>query len=665
MSLHVKKLFFVLTASTLLLSNGSIADEIATTTPPAATPLSAADFYQMPAYTNVQLSPDGNYIVALKNIGAETAIITINLQTGATFYPSKTDNQKFKFNWIKWANNDRILISIRYTSKMINSALNYYETRLVSLDAKKPSEMVNMVRPQEDNGAATFGAKSASQFQDNVIGSDPKDPDKIFLSVDRDIQNRPTVLKVNVNSGAPTLVKKADARISNWYLDAQGVVRAGMGYDDESRKVSVRVLDPKTDKWVTAWEYVNFEEPDISVLGFGKSPTDMYVLADHNGRQALFKADLSKEGYPKELILSDEQRDISGELIYSGEPKEVVGLYYNDGEDKSVFWNSDYKKFQAGLDKALPNASNYITNFSEDRRKYILQSYANGLPATIYYGNRDTKQLTVVATPYPKLTADVLVKKERLTYKARDGLELDGYLSRPRNSGDKPLETIILPHGGPMTEDGAGFDNFSAFFVNRGYAVFQPNFRGSSGRGHEFMMKAVGGMGLEMQDDLEDAVKFLVDKKIAAAGKLCIVGASYGGYAALMGAAKTPDLFQCSISFAGISDLKKLRAGSSYYQNKNAMREQLGNDMEQLKKTSPVRMVDRIKIPVLLIHGSKDAIVPVEQSRIMADELKDQKKSYEYIELEEGTHYLDNLQHRQQTFEAMEAFLKKYLPIAR
>lgn len=648
---HLTSIFTLATSSLCLLHSPAVlAAE-------ALTPLPAETFYQMPLLSNVQLSPDGTHLIALKNVGESTAVMTFELATGKTFYPTITDNKKFKFNWIRWANNDRILMSLRYADGAIGTSNKFSKTRLLAMDAKKTSKMITMVKTRDD-------AKYASQFQDHIIGRIPAEPDSVLLGVDDEMMGHETVYKVDVNTGKSKLVKKYDSTINGWYADTQGTVRAGQGYDDQDRKVSIKVLDPRTEKWVKAWEYTVFDDPAITLLGFGKNINELYLLADKNGRQALYKADLSKDGYPWELILSDDNYDINGSLIYSPSIKDVVGIYYHEGNEfKSIFWNAEFKSFQAGLNKALPNSSTYITSLSDDARKYIVVNSNQIQPGNILYGDRDTKQLTNVANIYPGLTPEVLVKKEFMKYKARDGLELEGYLSRPKNFANTPVATIILPHGGPMAEDGAGFDMFSSFFVNRGYAVFQPNFRGSAGRGHDFMMQAIGGMGLAMQDDLEDAVKFLADQKIADPKKVCIVGASYGGYAALMGSVKTPDLFQCAISFAGISDIKKLRDGARNYRNKNAMREQLGNDIDQLKKTSPVRAVEKIRIPILLIHGSNDAIVPVEQSRIMADELKDQHKVYEYIELEDGTHNLDYLPHRKQTFEAMDEFLKKYLPV--
>ncbi len=619
------------------------------------TPLPLEVFYNDASVQDVELSPDGTHLLALKNIDGDTVVMVLEIATGKVFYPTKTDNKQYKFNWVRWANDDRLLMSLRFDSRMFNG-VQYMQTRLLATDAKKPGKLITLVKPDDD-------ADWVSQFQDNVISYLPDDPEHILISVDREVPLHQTVYKANVYTGKLKRVKKHSGTVRSWYADRAGNVRIGEHYDDKKRKVTYKILDQATQKWVVAWEYVVLDEPEIGIAGFGHNPNELFIFADHEGRQALFKVDLSQPGYPRELILSNENYDVRGRLIYSNALKEVVGLYYSDGSSRSVLWNKEFKAFQAGLDKALPDTNNYIVGLSEDDRKYVLFSSNSTQPGTFLFGDRDSKSLTHVADVYPKLTKDVLIEKEARKYKARDGLELEGFLSLPKNFANKPIATIILPHGGPMSEDGKEFDMFSTFMANRGYVVFQPNFRGSSGYGHDFMMQAVGGMGLEMQDDLEDAVKYLVAEKIADPQNICIVGASYGGYAALMGATKTPDLFKCAVSFAGISDLIKLRDKYRYFTNKNTVRKQIGEDKGQLKQTSPVRMAEKVKIPILLIHGDDDVVVPVNQSRIMAAALKDEGKQYEYIELEDGTHNLDYLPHRKKTFEAMENFLKKYLPI--
>ncbi|MDF3014711.1 MAG: phospholipase [Cellvibrio sp.] len=514
------------------------------------TPLPLETFYKDASIEDIEISPDGTHLLALKNVDGNTVVMVLDLATGKTFYPTKTDNKQFKFNWVTWANDDRLLMSLRFDSRMLNG-VKYMQTRLLATDAKKPGKMITLVKPDEDADGWV------SQYQDNVISFLPDDPQHILLSVDREMPMHQTVYKANVYTGKLTRVKKHSNSVRSWYADRAGNVRIGEHYDDKKRKVTYKILDTATQKWVVAWEYVVLDEPDIGIAGFGNNPNELFIFADHEGRQALFKADLSKPGYPKELVLSDPNYDVTGRLIYSSALKEVVGLYYNDGTSKSVFWNKEYKAFQAGLDKALPDTRNYISSMSDNARKYLVFTTNNIKPGTYLFGDRDDKSLVPIADTYPDLTEEVLVEKESRTYKARDGLELEGFLSLPKTFANKPTATIILPHGGPMSEDGKSFDMFSTFMANRGYVVFQPNFRGSSGYGHDFMMQAVGGYGLEMQDDLEDAVKYLIDEKIADPNKVCIVGASYGGYAALMGATKTPDLFQCAISFAGMSDLVK------------------------------------------------------------------------------------------------------------
>lgn len=614
-------------------------------------------FYTGAQISNVELSPDGTHLLALWHSDGSTTVTVFDLEAGERFHPLSSENEEFKFHWVTWANNDRLLVSLRFDDQRLHAGTRKWaQTRLLALNAKGDPDVVRLMRPERRRDGWI------SQFQDNVISMLPDDPEHILVSDDREAPNRETVYKVDVYTGKLSRVMKHAGNVVSWKADREGVVRIAEGYDDRNRKFTIRVRDPRTNEWGVGWEYVVFEEPAIHVMGFGKSANELYLLSDHEGRQAIFRANLSVDGYPLELVLSDAEYDIAGQLIYSPAHKDVVGIYYNDNSAKSVFWNAEFKAFQAGVDRALPDTFNYITSLSNDARKYIVFSSSATRPGTILFGDRDQGTLSHVADTYPALDENVLVAKRKLSYQARDGLELEAYLSLPRHYAGEPLATILLPHGGPMARDGNSFDAFSAFMVNRGYAVLQPNFRGSAGYGHNFMMMAVGGMGLAMQDDLTDAVKFLIDEKIADPGRVCIVGGSYGGYAALMGAAKTPDLFQCAISFAGISDVALLRSEARNLLYGGVARDQLGGSFGHLRAVSPARLAEQVKSPVLLIHGEDDTVVPVTQSRLMANALSKHNKAHEYIELKGGGHYLDYLPHRKQTFEAMETFLLRHLP---
>lgn len=247
-------------------------------------------------------------------------------------------------------------------------------------------------------------------------------------------------------------------------------------------------------------------------------------------------------------------------------------------------------------------------------------------------------------------------------YKARDGLEIEAYLTKPVNSKENSrLPAIILPHGGPMARDYSGFDYWAELFANRGYVVFQPNFRGSSGYGYDFEMAAVQGWGKAMQDDLEDAAHWLNEQNIIDEKRVCIAGASYGGYAALMASVKHADTFQCAASFAGVSDIELIVSKARYFTNKEVVRKQFGTDSDELEAVSPVNFAKKINIPILLIHGTDDKVVPVIHSREMADELEDFDKDVKYVEIEGANHHLSVQKHRMQTLEAMLAFFDKHL----
>ena len=452
---------------------------------------------------------------------------------------------------------------------------------------------------------------------------------------------------------------KKDVR--SWIADQQGRVRVGEAFNNESGSISTLIYNLENKSWKVVWKNEVFSGSPVSPLGFGKDPDILYVRADHNGRNAIFRVDVSKTDLPMELVAQNDNYDIDGSLIYSSKTRDVVGVYHSEAEGGRIYWDESYKKLQAFIDKALPDTTNYLIDSSQDELRYIIFSTSDTMPGKYYLLDTNKSSLGLVATTYPQLDGRLQGSK-KITYTARDGKTIEAYLTLPAGHiAGTPCPCVIFPHGGPMARDYGDFDYWAEYFASKGIIVLQPNFRGSSGYGREFEMEAVQNFGLTMQDDLTDAANWLIEKKLADPDRLAIAGGSYGGYAALMGAVKTPDLFRCAISFAGVSDLLELRNSKQSYIGYSVVRKQLGTDSKQLEAVSPIKFIDRIKIPILLGHGDEDRTVPVEQSREMAKALKKYKKKHVYIELKHGDHSLGYQENRHEFFRAMDKFLDKYL----
>jgi dipeptidyl aminopeptidase/acylaminoacyl peptidase len=440
--------------------------------------------------------------------------------------------------------------------------------------------------------------------------------------------------------------------------DRQGNLRLGSALNYKTGEASIRYRVGNDESWLKMFEYNAFEEPGISPLGFAKDSNILYYSAYRNDKKALFKINLVSQ--ETSLVFADNEYDVDGSLIYSKKSNDVIGIRHANSKNGRVYWDESVKKFQNSLNKALPDGNVYLTDFSKDENIYLLYTENDFTPGVYYLGNRKDKSITLLFEQYPVLYPELLSEHKLTSYTARDGTEIEGYLTLPLNAKG-PVPTILHPHGGPGAREYAGFDYWTSFFSNRGYAVFRPNFRGSTGYGYKFAQSQIKGWGLTMQDDLTDAAKWLETEGIAESGNICIVGASYGGYAAAMAAVKTPDTFKCAISFAGVTNLARLVRDSYAFTNTKFVQKQIGTSSSDLKARSPYYHAKKIKIPMLLIHGEKDLVVDVKQSRMMVEELEDYDKSVEYIELENGDHYLSLQRNRHIAFRAMDAFLKKHL----
>lgn len=611
--------------------------------------LPVENFSQLPSYTKPALSPSGNKIAFIRNyLSPEMAVLTtIDLITGKKQYIIRSDNIESKIRWLEWANEKTLLVSQKVA--VIGRDTKFTTTKLsaIDIDGEKP-----VVRHFNPSGNLDKGG----QFQDNVVSFLPDDPDHILLEIGR--ASLPSVYKFNIYSQEKSRITKGKLFVNSWMADRQGQLRLGSALNFKTGEGSIRYRVGDDDKWHEIFEYNAFEEPDITPLGFAKDPNILYYSAYKNDKKALFKIDLQSK--QTTLVFADDERDVDGSLIYSRKTNDVVGIRHSNAKSGRIYWDTSIKNFYESLNAALPESNVYLVDFSQNENTYLLYTENDYTPGVYFLGDRKKKSITPIFEQYPVLVPEYLTEHKLVTYSARDGTEIEGYLTLPKGATG-PVPTILHPHGGPGAREYAGFDYWTSFFANRGYAVFRPNFRGSTGYGYAFAQSQMQGWGLTMQDDLTDAAQWLEEQGIAKPKEICIVGASYGGYAAVMAAVKTPDMFKCAISFAGVTDLQKLVRDSYDFTNTKFVQKQIGTNRSDLKARSPYYHAEKIKIPMLFIHGEEDLVVDVEQSRIMVEELQDYDKSVEYIELENGDHHLSLQRNRHIAFNAMDTFLKKHL----
>jgi dipeptidyl aminopeptidase/acylaminoacyl peptidase len=624
-------------------------------TPAAPVPLES--FSRLPFLENVDLSPDGHAVSYLQNQGGNTYVVyqPVSGADRERKILANSENRTSNINWIQWAGDEDILVSIRFPAVRFGTPTT--ETRLFVADVKS-GQMHPILKIRRDDWSP--------QFVDNVIALLPDDPQHLLLAADLEEALKVGVYRVGVKDQSRKRVQAPRTDVWDWLADRSGEVRIGVGYRGTTLFVIGRSAREKDFREL--WNYDTVRDAGPEPLGFGADPDVLYVRAPHEGRYALFRMDLTDPGLPKTLVVSDPKYDIGGDLIYSPKKRDVVGVYYEGSSGRYNIWDPDLKALQLGIDKGLPGAINRVVALSRDESRYVVLSYDGNKPGYYYYGDRNTKQLTPLASTYPELEDVPLSSRRAVTIRARDGLELEGIVSVPAGGADGALPAVILPHGGPGGRDDAGFDYWVEFLASRGYAVLQVNFRGSSGYGVSFEQASVEGWGLAMQDDVTDATQWLIAQGIADPARICIAGGSYGGYAALMGIVRNPDMYRCAISFAGVTDLSYLKASSMRYVNNDVVDAMLGDDWgdsERLRETSPVMNVDKMHVPLLIIHGSDDRVVRIGHSERLVKRLKAAGKPHEYVVFDGGDHYLSNQDHRTRFFQAVESFLAAHVSTTR
>lgn len=631
---------------------------------PGAPPVAA--FAALPAVNHLQLSPTGDYLAFLQNMDGQTVLVTRASPGRGTedlHVVLKSDNDKFRIADFEWLDDETLLVSVRYPGRRYGVESTEGRLLAVSRDAgEKPKELFRR-EPEVFHLNREQNRNPVPQFQDKVVAIPSSDPRHVLLALDLKSPGRPDVYRVDVDSGERTLVQSNWAGINQWLADDRGEVRVGIALQEAPYRILLR--QQGKDDWETHPALEKRRKQGENAHPLGLQGNTLYFAAYHEGRLAVFTLDVGNAHAEEQLIAADPEYDIEGPLIYGGQPKRPKGVLYTADTDKALYWSEDAKQGQDRINRALPGRSNWLVSSNRRGDLHIVLSSSPTQPPQYFLLNDVSNRLVPLADAYSELSPERLSTPRAIRFKARDGLEISGYLTLPKNGGAR-LPTVVFPHGGPWSRDQNDFDYWTQFFASRGYAVLKINFRGSAGFGEAFERAGFQRWGLEMQNDISDGVAWLQAENIADPRKICIVGASYGGYAALMGLAKTPDLFRCGISFAGVADLLDLiNHWDNFLHTEGEIEKRLGgwwSDHQRLKATSPVNLAKNIRAPLLIAHGVQDRSVPVEQSRDMVDALKDAGfNDFKYLEMPLADHHLSREEDRLRFFNEMDRFLQTYL----
>lgn len=582
------------------------------------------------------------------SVGGQQVFAIISLfDKGKRLLVGLNDQDLLEWSWV----NDEWLVMRLGTALDVNG-LDFYVRRVVSINAAT-GKMIPIAR--------NAGGESA-----NIIWIANDGSPRIEMTIQKSIYINepdfwPEVSMIDVTNGRAQLVVPPRANFMNWVADPAGVVRMGLGYDDQKRtsRLLYRPDGSSSFRLIDRADARKKESLTMPILLAGGAGA--VTVADPNGFDALHDIDLKTLSVGRQIYGADGY-DIDSVWL-SSDGARVTGVAYTSDRPRMHWLDPALADVQAQFDKAVgPDRIASIVSLSRDQSKMLVWVGDASQPGSYYYYDANAGgSMTRIGFVNSAIKAP-LSPVSTYRYKARDGLSVEAILTLPRGREAKKLPLILMPHGGPGARDSARYDWWAQFLADRGYAVVQPNYRGSTGYGDAFRDAGDGEWGLKMQDDLNDAVSDLAAKGMIDPARVCIAGASYGGYAAMRGAQRDGDKFRCAISYAGVSDLPDIMNYDSGFLNGNSARDYWKRSAANIKDVSPINHAGSFSAPILIMHGKKDKRVPVSQSRRMADRLKAAGKSVEYVEQPLGDHYFSRQADRQQFLEAIEAFLKKYNP---
>lgn len=642
----------------------------------AQTPPPVQAFFSYAQISDVQISPDGKYLAMVvadsktgENRKGLAVLNTSDYKVTASFHT--IGDQDILQYW--WANSERLLIATATQTGSLDSPLPDGRLYGINVDDSQLQLLLGKM-PGGPESFTHIGPQQALRFFIQMLYIPPNDAKQVIVQAvsDTGFRNQPDqAYSLDIYTGTLRNVAQSPAANGTLLTDNSGAVRLATGsntltggakffYRTSGSDLNWKDLSrlySDDDPAMTPLEPLGFAADDHTIYWLGRTPTSTLGLFE-----------LDPDTLKTTLLYGDPDYDVN-DVIWSFDwqkTQHIVAVTSMPGLPALHILDSDSAKAQdlASLYAAFPNQVVNITSNTRDRSKMVIYVHSDRNPGSYYLFEAQKNQVSLLFNALPEIDPKQMADMQPITFKARDGVTLHGYLTLPRGSNGKDLPLIINPHGGPHgIRDEWGWDPEAQFFAAHGYAWLQVNYRGSGGYGMQFQDMGYRHWGTSMQSDLADAVQWAIKQGIADPKRVCIYGASYGGYAALENSILYPDLYKCTVGYVGLYDLTLAARASFglYAYGQRYVDVVLGTNNAELKSESPVYQADKISDPLFIIYGGADKTVVPENAREMVSALDKAGKQYQLMYEPNEGHGFAKPEHRFELYTRMLAFFDKYI----
>ncbi|MBR7800337.1 S9 family peptidase [Undibacterium fentianense] len=633
---------------------------MAQSTPSA--PPAIENFFKLNNFGGASLSPDGKSVsILMAGPDQRLALAIMDTETSKLQVIAKYSNLDIVS--ARWVNNTRLVFSMG--DRQLAAGQQRMGPGLIAIDKDGKNEREIIERNSTPDKPKFRVLTPAYQFH-SVVGK--PDSNDVYVVQGSGNRRNPalTLFRVNTTDGVVTGINSPINSVG-FMTDYNGDLR--IATTRAEKLTTIQYKDPKNDTWRTLIEFDSVKEDGFAPEAIGPDGS-LYVTA-HNGKdtKSVYKYDLENNRIIPEPLIELDGFDFSGDLIFSKKLNKIIGVRYETDAVGTLWLHDSLKKIQAKVDALLPSTINNISTPRNQGELVLVNAFSDTVPGLTFLYHTVSGKLTPLGVSRPDINEKQMSYTNFVKIKARDGLEIPTYVTLPRNSDGKNLPLIVMVHGGPYVRGGHWQWNAQTqLLASRGYAVIEPDFRGSEGYGKKLFQAGWKQWGLKMQDDLDDARQWAIDQGYADAKRVCIAGASYGGYATLMGLIRNPDLYRCGISWVGVSDINLLYnvswSDNSEQWQKYGMPFLIGDqekDAAQLKATSPLEQAARLKNPLILAYGAADYRVPLVHGTKFYDAIKGHNKDVEWIVYNDEGHGWRRLDNNLDFWSKVEKFLEKYL----